>query len=658
MPDDDSIKRPRPRREERREAKKLAVSNEEWTRCKFYQSRKQRFCNLPRAPLSLFCAHHVPSLVVDSSGADDAGNGPVAVGRKRIPCPFDPSHSIFADEARGHALRCASVIQAKALKAQPFYSFRANAGSMSAADDASTLAVRAIIGNVSEVEIENAAPTATRAGTGALSRIIDSPGVGVDIPALAARLIAWFDGIGDETLQSDGDAVAAAAALPMLDAALLATSRGGKVTTETEGQRDDGEVSAASLTLSMAADASATARSAAVPARAAADAALSAKGKATAFRHELQQVSIVSHLLRALGALDGGDGCGASDAAQRLGVRALPEATPGALAALCSGTVFLELGAGRGGLTRTLAGVLSRPSLVLVDRASVGSKADTSLRREGAADSFTRVHIDLAHLYLRGVAQLWGGEHTGITSSKSAPPALAGADSVGTSTSVSASASAVQILRVAAFGKHLCGGATDLSLRALATAFAGQGAEAEEPSVAPTTQPNALPLALAPRASELSAIAIATCCHHSCSWESYTGKLWWTRTLGASAAEFEVAARLTAWTVLEKGWTLKPMSAAADAEEVPCPQLSDTAARLWTNQLTPEARGRVGRAAKRAIDAGRADFIKRAFADCRPTRADGTTLDSPSSYKLNARLMTFCDATVSLENCLLLAQRK
>ncbi len=164
--------------------------------------------------------------------------------------------------------------------------------------------------------------------------------------------------------------------------------------------------------------------------------------------------------------------------------------------------------------------------------------------------------------------------------------------------------------------------------------------------------PNALPLALAPRASELSAIAIATCCHHSCSWESYTGKLWWTDTLRASAAEFEVAARLTSWTVLEKGWTQKPNAASAEADATG----NDTAARLWANQLTPEARGRVGRAAKRAIDAGRADYIKRAFSDCRSTRADGTTFDNPS-YGLNARLVTFCDATVSLENCLLLAQR-
>lgn len=54
-------------------------------------------------------------------------------------------------------------------------------------------------------------------------------------------------------------------------------------------------------------------------------------------------------------------------------------------------------------------------------------------------------------------------------------------------------------------GKHVCGVATDLSLRALGRYTQGQG--------------------------RVQAVALATCCYHVCQWRDYVGKDTWTHEL-------------------------------------------------------------------------------------------------------------------------------
>ena len=90
---------------------------------------------------------------------------------------------------------------------------------------------------------------------------------------------------------------------------------------------------------------------------------------------------------------------------------------------------YVEFGAGKGGLSHTLAAATSDTAAhILIDRGNPRMKDDRHHRRPG----YTRHRVDIAHLALSGLQ-----------------PQIAGKPVVGV-------------------GKHLCGAATDLSLRCLA----------------------------------------------------------------------------------------------------------------------------------------------------------------------------------------------
>ena len=556
-------------RDERRASKQTDRDAGTWSRCMQFQERKGRYCNLPRAPSSQYCGHHDPAAIV---------------GGERIPCPVDGSHSIFARDLKSHLERCESAAQAAVLSAQFFYARGVNAGGAPSDEADGAMRVQRARGE----------------GQGGLSRLLDSSDAGgVDVASLCARLLEWADAT-PAAFSPPGCAMAARAALPILREALAATLRGAP-----DAASED----------------------------AAAIAALGAS-KQSAFRHEYQQVSILSHLFDAMGVLELSPG---SERVTALGATLLDERSPAALAslgaepnALSANTTFLELGAGRGGLSLTLARIVPRPALVLVDRASARSGADTTLRRDAGdtAPLFTRVRVDLADVSLRGVPQLFGAAHTGVSSASArCLPVQApqeGAASVPENGR-----------RVVAMGKHLCGAATDLALRALVSAFtslnpgviAGDGSSSPEPPPRPAGS-NVV----------LTAISIATCCHHSCEWTAYVGKFWWREVFKATPAEFEFARVLSSWFTLEKGYVEgegedehKSVIADGSAEGTCAP----STARQFAAKLDATTRARIGRAAKRAIDAGRVAFLGRAH--------------------LRARLATLSNSLASLENCLILA---
>lgn len=135
---------------------------------------------------------------------------------------------------------------------------------------------------------------------------------------------------------------------------------------------------------------------------------------------------------------------------------------------LDSENVYLEFGCGRGMLSLALADILTPSShIVLVDRASVRRKADKNLSRNSGC-TYSRIRSDIADIALTKVPQL-----------KERP--------------------------VIAVSKHLCGGATDLALRSI---------EVSDRSA--STPP---PVAI-------TGVAIATCCHHRCTWDQYVAQEW------------------------------------------------------------------------------------------------------------------------------------
>eukprot|EP00887_Chlorella_sp_A99_P005730 scaffold1.g5730.t1 len=197
--------------------------------------------------------------------------------------------------------------------------------------------------------------------------------------------------------------------------------------------------------------------------------------------------------------------------------------------------VFVEMGAGKGYLSLALAERCPATRLVLVDvQSCFKNKADRGLR----ARALRRLRCDLKDFWPGGVRELAGG----------AP--------------------------WVALGKHLCGAATDHALRCCGAALAGGRAprrERQEPQERRQQAPAAQERQerqqqqqggesgqrrggegerAAPPAGEagLRGLAIATCCHHRCSWQHYVGQPLF-RALGFSPEEFELVSWMTGWAL-------------------------------------------------------------------------------------------------------------
>ena len=111
-----------------------------------------------------------------------------------------------------------------------------------------------------------------------------------------------------------------------------------------------------------------------------------------------------------------------------------------------------------------------------------------------------------------------------------------------------------------AYGKHLCGAATDLTLRCCAEAAfprTAQSAAAASAAVHAGTGRSATcqngddgRQAQMPGGRQQNAVgkfrglAVATCCHHGCAWEHYVGQQLFAN-LGFSPEEFEIISWMT-----------------------------------------------------------------------------------------------------------------
>ncbi|KAK4781926.1 hypothetical protein SAY86_016028 [Trapa natans] len=149
----------------------------------------------------------------------------------------------------------------------------------------------------------------------------------------------------------------------------------------------------------------------------------------------------------------------------------------------------VEFGAGRGYLTQLLADCYGIKRVFLVERKSYKLKADRSLRQKESL-VLERLRIDIEDLNLNAVESLQG-------------------------------------LPFLATGKHLCGPATDLTLRCCL----GQHMAHSDASN-----------------SGIQGLAIATCCHHLCQWKHYINKRY-LRNLGIGMEEFHALTWFTSWAV-------------------------------------------------------------------------------------------------------------
>ena len=211
-----------------------------------------------------------------------------------------------------------------------------------------------------------------------------------------------------------------------------------------------------------------------------------------------------------------------------------------------------------------------RVAFVLVDRAKFAASTEHSSwgRVLSSSVAFARVQIDISDLVLARV------------------PALARCFAAGSRG------------RVVAFGKHLCGMGCDTALRCVVKAH----------EAAPDTQ---------------FGVAIAMCCLHRCTWDSFCNTGFLERH-GISSDRFAALTGIAAWAT----------SGAPAAAESEAP--TEAAAAASSKARGYEERRRLGLMARRLITEGRLDFLRQnGFAD--------------------ACVVRFVDEATSPENWLLLA---
>lgn len=93
-------------------------------------------------------------------------------------------------------------------------------------------------------------------------------------------------------------------------------------------------------------------------------------------------------------------------------------------------------------------------------------------------------------------------------------------------------------------GKHLCGAATDYTIRACATKLKKERMTSSAINESMD------------RKAGLQGVAIATCCHHRCTWEAFVGKRFF-KEQSFSPCEFELISWMTgilAWTAYPDVW--------------------------------------------------------------------------------------------------------
>jgi hypothetical protein len=222
--------------------------------------------------------------------------------------------------------------------------------------------------------------------------------------------------------------------------------------------------------------------------------------------------------------------------------------------------LYIEWGCGNANLSQQIQQLLHSDH-ILVDRKTPKTKGDSKRDRTRL---WKRIVIDIKDIDLSKVPELHpDSEHSDGQRHSS----------------------------ICSFSKHLCGAATDLTIR---------GLEALN------------------EIRNSGAVLIALCCHHRCTWQSYVGREFFEDTLGLTREDFDVMVRMSSW---------------ATSGEHDGSSTSGT----WGEELTTDAKSTWGWRAKRILDVGRVEYLKK------------LGYETKFEYYVNP--------SVSLENILMISKR-
>merc|ERR1712136_526633 len=210
-------------------------------------------------------------------------------------------------------------------------------------------------------------------------------------------------------------------------------------------------------------------------------------------------------------------------------------------------TCYVEMGAGRGHVNHWIQRALgneTKAKFVLVDRQGVRYKMDAQHRDENEGPKFHRLRMDIQHLHLPSVPLISEMQNNNKPSSN---PSRDGHEAM----NVESSNGHPQGLTVVS--KHLCGAATDLTLRCVI----GCGASSSSQGLGDVTLEDMI-------APVIDGIVIALCCHHRVEYRSYVGHKY-LESLGFEPAEFWLLRSLSSWATC--GFEKKRVEVQEDGDE-------------------------------------------------------------------------------------------
>ncbi|CEG64063.1 hypothetical protein RMATCC62417_01106 [Rhizopus microsporus] len=255
--------------------------------------------------------------------------------------------------------------------------------------------------------------------------------------------------------------------------------------------------------------------------------------------------------------------------------------------------IFVEFGAGKGELSGWVKKAVNEANgeatYVLIDRKNVRNKVDPSLIGHTQQKSTVqRVLIDIKDLVLSKVECIESNDK-----------------------------------KVVVFSKHLCGCATDMTLKCLMNYVEHERTLG--------------------RGNPLSGIVIAVCCHQLCRYEMYPNTEY-LESIQIDKTEFARLCKMSSWGICGERdqQQLKKEREKEDNDEENHGDLdeeedADQTANHFSG-LDHSQREKIGYQCKRVLDAGRIKYLEK--------------------YGFDAKLVYYCDPSTSLENCALIATPK
>jgi tRNA:m4X modification enzyme len=191
---------------------------------------------------------------------------------------------------------------------------------------------------------------------------------------------------------------------------------------------------------------------------------------------------------------------------------------------------------------------------------------------------------------------------------------------------------------VVLIAKHLCGVGTDLALRALKTL--APGTQHKHASFADTDSDSAASKEPSFAIKHgIAGVALATCCHHCCNLQDAVGQEFMT-SCGFTRQDVAAIGRIGGWVATYTNTSTTTTGTSSGDEHTVVRKTSKGLHIVSATEAsrTPAQMVAIGRKAKRLIDYARVQYLR--------------------SLGLYAEMVYFCDATVTPENCLIIASQK